>query len=218
MIIEENKLEIAKADFPEKMTWEEAIEACNKLGEGWRLPNKDELLAMHVMLNKKNQGDFKGSWYWSSSPAGSGDAWYVNFSNGSVLGNDIYNYLHVRAVRDSTSKASASLKKEASSVSDNANQEGSNNNVRSSKQDNREPENFDGTYTGTDNISGLPLKARLTIRGSQWTATSQLGDDAPEYQTGVLNGRDLYDDSGMILIGSVSGRTARINGYPTMTK
>ena len=77
---------------------------------------------------------------------------------------------------------------------------------------------IDGVYTGSQNISGLNLEAKLTISGDSWSASSQLGYDNPEYQNGVVNGTDLYDDSGMIKIGYVSGNNASIDGYPSMRK
>ena len=77
---------------------------------------------------------------------------------------------------------------------------------------------IDGVYTGSQNISGLNLEAKLTISGTSWSASSQLGYDNPEYQNGVVKGSDLYDDSGMIKIGYVSGNSANINGYPSMRK
>jgi hypothetical protein len=79
-------------------------------------------------------------------------------------------------------------------------------------------DNIDGVYRGSDNISGLELVAKLVIRGDHWSAVSQLGYDAPEIQNGVVHGNDLYDDSGMLKIGYVSGNTARIDGYPSMNK
>ena len=77
---------------------------------------------------------------------------------------------------------------------------------------------IDGVYTGSQNISGLNLEAKLTISGTSWSASSQLGYDNPEYQNGVVKGSDLYDDSGMIKIGYVSGNSANIDGYPSMRK
>lgn len=76
----------------------------------------------------------------------------------------------------------------------------------------------DGVYTGSKNISGLELSAELTISGNSWSAVSQLGDDSPEYQNGILKDQDLYDDSGLIKIGYVSGRSVSLNGYPNMRK
>lgn len=77
---------------------------------------------------------------------------------------------------------------------------------------------IDGVYSGSTSISGLELVAELTISGDRWSARSQLGSDSQEYQNGIVNGNDLYDDSGMIKIGYVSGSTARIDGYPSMEK
>lgn len=88
----------------------------------------------------------------------------------------------------------------------------------SQQEQSKEVESADGVYTGSQNISGLELVARLTISGSRWSATSQLGSDSPEYQNGVVVGKDLFDDSGMIKIGYVSGNSASINGYPSMRK
>ena len=88
----------------------------------------------------------------------------------------------------------------------------------SQQEQSKEVESADGVYTGSQNISGLELVARLTISGSRWSATSQLGSDSPEYQNGVVVGKDLFDDSGMIKIGHVSGNSASINGYPSMRR
>lgn len=82
----------------------------------------------------------------------------------------------------------------------------------------KEETSINGVYTGSQNISGLELTARLTVSGNRWSATSQITGDSPEYQNGIVQGSDLYDDSGSIKIGYVSGRLASINGYPTMTK
>ena len=80
----------------------------------------------------------------------------------------------------------------------------------------KEEVSIDGVYSGSQNISGLELVAKLTINGNRWSASSQLGYDRAEYQNGVIKGKDLYDDSGMIKIGYVSGNTASIEGYPTL--
>ena len=59
---------VAKADFPkEDMTWEEAKQACENLGNGWRLPDKDELVAMYEQLHKERKGNFELSYYWCIS-------------------------------------------------------------------------------------------------------------------------------------------------------
>jgi hypothetical protein len=82
----------------------------------------------------------------------------------------------------------------------------------------KEETSINGVYTGSQNISGLELTARLTVSGNRWSATSQITGDSPEYQNGIVQGSDLYDDSGSIKIGYVSGSSASINGYPSMSK
>jgi hypothetical protein len=92
-------LEVADKDLSNPMKWEVAVRACQKLGSGWRLPNKDELKAMYEQLHKQGKGNFKNAWYWSSSQYDSVSAWYVGFGYGSVGGNYKYNDSRVRAVR-----------------------------------------------------------------------------------------------------------------------
>jgi hypothetical protein len=77
---------------------------------------------------------------------------------------------------------------------------------------------IDGVYSGSQSISGLELVARLTINGGSWSAISQFANESPEIQNGIVRGNDLYDDSGSIKIGYVSGSSASINGYPSMSK
>ena len=105
-----------------------------------------------------------------------------------------------------------------SNKSNNSNSGNSENNSSNQQEQTKEEDNIDGVYSGTKNISRLELLAKLTISGSRWSASSQLGYDGPEYQNGVVKGNDLYDDSGMIKIGYVSGNSASINGYPNMRK
>ena len=90
---------VARTDFPNTMTWEEAKQACENLGNGWRLPDQDELVAMYEQLHKEGKGNFSDYWYWSSSQDDSGNAWYVNFGSGGVDNLDKINSGQVRAVR-----------------------------------------------------------------------------------------------------------------------
>ena len=92
-------LEVAQNDLP-KMNWSEAKKACANLGNGWRLPTKDELILMY-----KNKGKIRGfvfNAYWSSSEDDNGDVWVHSFNNGGMddpqrLGMN--NDGNVRAVR-----------------------------------------------------------------------------------------------------------------------
>jgi len=75
-----------------------------------------------------------------------------------------------------------------SNKSNNSNSGNSENNSSNQQKQTKEEDNIDGVYSGTKNISGLELLAKLTISGSRWSASSQLGYDSPEYQNGVVNG------------------------------
>jgi hypothetical protein len=97
-------IEIAQNDFPDIMYYQEAKYACEKLGDGWRLPSKDELNIL--FQNKDKIGNFLNKDYWSltvkvdelTGLSGS-DVWIQNFTVGkqySSLGSSL---CHTRAVR-----------------------------------------------------------------------------------------------------------------------
>ena len=107
------KFVVAQHDFPTMMSWDDATAACAKLGDGWRLPTKDELNLLYE--NKDKIGGFKDKvdgfkdgnfWcYWSSTNYivfEESTHWYQNFISGSgvqfetTIKESEYN---VRAVR-----------------------------------------------------------------------------------------------------------------------
>ena len=59
-----DSLEIASADFDSAYSWKEANEICTKLGNGWRLPQLDELKI--IFKNRREIGGFKTQKYWTS--------------------------------------------------------------------------------------------------------------------------------------------------------
>ena len=64
---------VAQNDFPNVISFNEAKDACIKLGKGWRLPTKAELNILYV--NKNLIGGFVGGYYWSSKESML-NAWY----------------------------------------------------------------------------------------------------------------------------------------------
>ncbi len=81
--------------------WENAKKACKNLGDGWRLPSKNELNLLNE--NKEKIGGFAEHWYWSSTDFKKKKytAWVQYF--GDDLRTQMYNYkystCYVRAVR-----------------------------------------------------------------------------------------------------------------------
>ncbi len=73
-------IEVAQFDLSSLYTWVDAKKACNELGDGWRLPTKDELNLLYK--NKLSIGGFKDYPYWSSTEYDSDQAWYQIFDNG----------------------------------------------------------------------------------------------------------------------------------------
>ena len=62
------------------MNWDDATKACADLGEGWRLPTKDELNVLYE--NKDEIGGFANSDYWSSTEVDNVNAWSQSFGDG----------------------------------------------------------------------------------------------------------------------------------------
>jgi hypothetical protein len=89
--------EIAQYNFENKMNWDDAKNACEKLGDGWRLPTISELKKLYeseIIMKSMDNG-----YYWSSNEEGKDNAFLFFKTNG-----DQYSYTkslnyHVRAVR-----------------------------------------------------------------------------------------------------------------------
>jgi hypothetical protein len=94
------KLQIANKDFSSQMNWYDAIDACEKLGSGWRLPTYEELLAMYEELHEKGQGNFEEACYWCSKEFRTEMAWYKCFGGMATIGDKNKTQKSVRAVRD----------------------------------------------------------------------------------------------------------------------
>jgi hypothetical protein len=91
------KLEVAQNDFPNPFNWDDANKACAELGDGWRLPTKNELNFMNK--NKDKIGGFTEDFYWSSTEYGTVGAWSQNFF-GSYQGDSEKEFpLCVRSVK-----------------------------------------------------------------------------------------------------------------------
>jgi hypothetical protein len=63
--------DIAEHDFPKEMTYDEAILACSKLGEGWRLPSINEYKEIQGWDESYRWNNLKMRYYWTNelSPA-----------------------------------------------------------------------------------------------------------------------------------------------------
>jgi hypothetical protein len=95
-----------KEPAPNQMNWESAKSYCQGLtlaGGGWRLPSKDELLALYA-TKSSGTASFPGmdaGYYWSSSAVSgsSGYAWGVDFYNGGAGDDGVGSHHRVRCVR-----------------------------------------------------------------------------------------------------------------------
>ena len=60
-------VEVAQNDYPKELTYNEAIKITKSVGNGWRLPTKEELNALHDNLVYLGVGGFEDNGYWSST-------------------------------------------------------------------------------------------------------------------------------------------------------
>jgi hypothetical protein len=74
------KLEFASSDFPENMNWENAKDACEDLGKGWRLPTIDELMDLDIKT-RMELGLWQNSWWTGTESRGSTAFLYGTTSN-----------------------------------------------------------------------------------------------------------------------------------------
>ena len=91
-------LEVMKEDLG-RMSWDDAKKTCAALGDGWRLPTKQELEILYV--NNQRIGGFDDNYYWSSTEVDYSNAWSQNFYNGHQANATKSNAPYVRAVRAS---------------------------------------------------------------------------------------------------------------------
>ena len=93
-----DNIEVAQNDFRNKMNWDDAKKACAALGNGWRLPTKDEMNILNqnsIYINGFSYGS-----YWTSTESDDiSGAWNQNFSHSKQYNYFKYEQIYVRAVR-----------------------------------------------------------------------------------------------------------------------
>jgi len=87
------------AESPERLDWQDAMNWCKSLGDGYELPSKEILIECWV--NKSIRREFRPSWYWSSSVYGKykNCFWNQSFNYGGQYTNNQAITLYVRSVR-----------------------------------------------------------------------------------------------------------------------
>jgi len=97
-------LEVNEGDAKKKLTREQAIEACNTVGGGTRLPTLEELQVMYKELHLNGKGNFADEDYLCYTLSPSGFHYSVCFKSGIV--DDYYesrgdnDLFRVRVVRE----------------------------------------------------------------------------------------------------------------------
>jgi hypothetical protein len=97
IILEQHlKFEVYPKDLG-RHNWKDAKKVCRDLGDGWRLPIREEL---HLMwLNRESIESFAAAVYWSSSESNANYAWGQSFLNGLQYNVAKFSTYYVRAVR-----------------------------------------------------------------------------------------------------------------------
>jgi len=91
------KFEVYFKDLEDKC-WAEANEACQELGDGWRLPTRQELHLIY--LNKDDS--FHSDYYWSCTQYIENLVYIQCFGNGNQGNYPTWSINHVRPVRSIT--------------------------------------------------------------------------------------------------------------------
>jgi hypothetical protein len=89
------KFELYPKTIETYMTWSVANRYCDSLGDGWRLPTKDELIDMF-----NNNGDKFGNYGCWGDRFNSEYSWSVGFKTGNVYLNPIGNKNYLIPVRN----------------------------------------------------------------------------------------------------------------------
>lgn len=93
-------IDVNKDDINETLTWYEAVELCNAMGDGWRLPTIEELQQLHNLRNGLNFANY-GYWgYWSNVEIDNENAQYLCGPEGQNLNALKLERFYVRAVKD----------------------------------------------------------------------------------------------------------------------
>lgn len=107
-----NNLLVAQLDFSNSMTYDDAKYVCSKVGDGWRLPTKDELNLIYEnkdqikgfvsQLQVQNDSEYytdPNIYYWSGTEYDVTYVWIQGFTNTVVALTKKTSYLFVRAVK-----------------------------------------------------------------------------------------------------------------------
>lgn len=92
-------LEVAPKELEVCLSWYDAVNYCQNLEGGWRLPTKEELNVMYSELHEKGLDGFAVDAYWSSSEYSSYDAWRQDFYYGYQYDSSKDRNYYVRPVR-----------------------------------------------------------------------------------------------------------------------
>jgi len=77
-----HKFQVADANVTELLSWNDAMFVCSSIGDGWRLPTKEELTGMYEFLYRKGKGNFKTDHFcWTSSENNTNTAWGFRFES-----------------------------------------------------------------------------------------------------------------------------------------
>tara|TARA_R110001592_G_scaffold349510_1_gene644878 strand:+ start:356 stop:787 length:432 start_codon:yes stop_codon:yes gene_type:complete len=94
--IKPHKFEVYPWDAELKLEHDSASKYCKGLGDGWRLPERNEQLEMY---KHKQELGLEDAYYWSSTAGNSNLAWYCGFGYGYSYFNYLNGTCRVRAVR-----------------------------------------------------------------------------------------------------------------------
>ncbi len=99
--IKMGSFEVAENDLSKLFNWNEGKGECVALGDGWRLPTKEEMEIMHNYPSQEHLAKkiFDDGEYWSSNEIDDVYAWSMYLNGGKSIGNEKTHEKLIRPVR-----------------------------------------------------------------------------------------------------------------------
>lgn len=82
-----------------KLNWFDAIKHCEQLGNGWQMPDKNQLQLVYKEFYKKGLCDMCNEFYWTGEQFNTQYAWSQNFDSGVQHSYTKFHKNNVRPIR-----------------------------------------------------------------------------------------------------------------------
>lgn len=82
-----------------KLNWFDAIQQCKTIGDGWIMPDRNQLQIIYKEFYKNGLGDLVNGFYWTGEQYTTQYAWSQNFDTGVQHSYTKFHKNNVRPIR-----------------------------------------------------------------------------------------------------------------------